>query len=73
MSELSDRAQANIDVVLDEVCNELPHGGDHESRKLVAEQLLVCARSGKISLNELTYMGRRALTQMKRRARPPAT
>jgi len=72
MSQLSDRAQANIDVVLDEVCGELPHGGDHESRKYIAEQLVACARAGKIALSELTYVGRRALTQLRRKAAPPA-
>lgn len=53
-----------MDVVLDEICSELPHGGDHESRKAIAEELLQAARAGKTSLRELTYVGRRALTQV---------
>jgi len=47
MSEFDERTQANMDVVLDEVCAELPNGGDHESRKYIAEQLLQAARAGK--------------------------
>ena len=53
-----------MDVVLDEICSELPHGGDHESRKAIAEELLQAARGGKTTLRELTYVGRRALTQV---------
>jgi len=33
MVEFNERTQANMDVVLEEVCAELPNGGDHESRK----------------------------------------
>ena len=64
MSEFDERTQANMDVVLDEICSELPHGGDHESRKAIAEELLQAARGGKTTLRELTYVGRRALTQV---------
>ena len=70
MSDFDDRTQANMDVVLDEVCAELPSGGDHESRKFVAEQLIQAARAGKTTLGELTYIGRRALVQLKRSAEP---
>jgi hypothetical protein len=64
LSEFDERTQANMDVVLDEICSELPHGGDHESRKLIAEQLMQAARGGQTGLRELTYVGRRALTQI---------
>jgi hypothetical protein len=62
LSEFDERTQANMDVVLDEVCRELPHGGDHESRRTIAEQLMQAARGGKTTLGELTHVGRRALT-----------
>ena len=52
--------------ILDEVCSTLPKGGDHESRKFVAEQLMLCARAGKTSLEELAYAGQRALVQLRR-------
>ena len=61
MNEFDERTQANMDVVLDEICSELPHGGDHESRKSIAAQLMQAARGGKTGLRELTYVGRRAL------------
>lgn len=69
MGEFDDRTQANMDVVLDEVCAELPHGGDHENRKYIAEQLIEAARDGKTSLGELTYVGRRALVHLLNRPR----
>jgi hypothetical protein len=61
LSEFDKPTQADLDVVLDEICGKLPHGGDHESRKAIAEQLMQEARGGKTSLRELTYVGRRAL------------
>jgi len=39
MVEFNERTQPNMDVVLEEICTEFPHGGDHESRKFIAEQL----------------------------------
>ena len=71
MGGFDDRTQANMDVVLDEVCAELPNGGDHESRKFIAEQLIQAARAGKTTLGELTYIGRRALVQLKKRGASP--
>ncbi|MGY4482086.1 hypothetical protein ACVWWR_001277 [Bradyrhizobium sp. LM3.2] len=59
------RIQANLDVVLEQVCAELPNGGDHASRRYIAEQLIEAARAGKISLGELTSAGRRALVYLK--------
>ncbi len=47
MDEFDERTKANMDVVLDAICTELPHGGDHESRKFIAEQLMQAARGGK--------------------------
>jgi hypothetical protein len=69
MSEFEERVQANMDVVLEEVCAELPNGGDHESRKFIAEQLIQCARSGKSTLGYLIYAARRALVQLKKKRR----
>jgi hypothetical protein len=67
MSDFDECTQTNMDVVLDEVCAVLPNGGDHESRKYIAEQLILAARAGKTSLGELTYMGRRALVHLQQR------
>ena len=57
MGEFPERVQANMDVVLEEVCRELPNGGDHESRRYVAEELIQTAREGKITLTDLTSAG----------------
>ena len=64
MNDFDDRTLANMDVVLDEICRELSHGGDHESRKFIAEHLMQAARGGKTTLGELTYVGRRALVHL---------
>jgi hypothetical protein len=64
MSEFDERTQANLDVVIEKVCAKLPNGGDHESRKLVAEQLIQAARAGRSTLGELTSVGRRAVMQL---------
>ena len=62
MSEFNDRTQANLDTVLEETCRELPHhGGDHNSRKYIAEQLIAAARSGKTKLGDLRVVASRAL------------
>lgn len=67
MGELSPRTQANMDVVLEQVCRELPNGGDHDSRKFVAEQLIQAAQAGHLTLGELTAVARRAMIELKNR------
>jgi hypothetical protein len=69
VDEFDERALANMDVVLDEICRELPHGGDHESRKFIVEQLMKAARDGKTNLADLTYVARRALVQLQNRSK----
>jgi hypothetical protein len=69
MVEFDERTQANMDVVLEEVCAELPNGGDHESRRFIAEQLIQRARSGRATLGELMYTARRAIVQLERNQR----
>ena len=59
-----------MDVVLDEICSQLPNGGDHERRKFIAEQLMKAARAGKTTLGELTYVARRALVQVQNKPKP---
>ena len=62
--KFDDRTMANMDVVLEEVCRDLPHGGDHESRKHVAERLMEAAFAGQTSLEALTGVARRALGEI---------
>lgn len=59
-----------MEIVLDEAFEGVPHGGDHESRKYVAEMLLESARKGNASLDELRAVGRDALQQLSVRAQP---
>ncbi|WP_369725677.1 MULTISPECIES: hypothetical protein [unclassified Bradyrhizobium] len=54
-----------MDVVLGDVCRHLPnHGGDHESRKFVAERLLRAARRGQHTLTALELVARLALQKL---------
>jgi hypothetical protein len=64
MDEFDDRTRANMDVALEEVCREMTHGGDHESRRFIAQRLIGCAREGRTSLAELNGAARRALLEL---------
>jgi hypothetical protein len=64
MDEFDDHARANMDVALEEVCQEMTHGGDHASRRFIAERLIECAREGRSSLTELNSVARRALLEL---------
>jgi hypothetical protein len=63
-----DRRIANLEVALETVCRKLASGGDHETRKRVAEALLRAAESGHTNLGELESVGRRALREADRRS-----
>ena len=63
MAQLDDRTMANLDVVLEEVCRSLPHGGDHELRKAIAEKLLNSALKGNKTIGGLTEVARAALAE----------
>lgn len=60
MKHLDDRTAANLDVVLEDVCKSLPHGGDHDFRKKVALKLLTAARRGQTTLANLKRVARSA-------------
>ena len=67
MQKFDERTTANLDVVLDNVCRGLPNsGGDHESRKFIAQKLLRAARQGKRTLGALEAVARRALHKLSR-------
>jgi hypothetical protein len=67
MKRAEERAIANMDVVLEEVCRVLPHGGDHESRKHIAKKLLQAAKNGNVTLEKLRPVASRALAELSRR------
>ena len=50
MSKLNERTIANMDFVLEEVCRVFPNGGDHESRKYIAQKLKRHAMQGDTTL-----------------------
>lgn len=64
MTELSERAKANMEVVLEETCRQLPNGGDHQSRRFVAERLIQAAKTGHVTLGELGIVARRAVAEL---------
>ena len=49
MTKINKRTAANMDVVLEEVCSDLPHGGDHELRKHIAQTLMQSAKKGNVT------------------------
>jgi hypothetical protein len=64
MKRAEDRAIANMDVVLEEICRVLPHGGDHETRKHIARKLLQAAKGGNVTLEKLRPVASRALADL---------
>jgi len=68
MSEVEERMRTVLDAALEAAFGHVRHGGDHESRKLVAARLLDAARSGMTTLDELTSVGRRALMDLENRS-----
>ncbi len=46
MMKFDRRTAANLEVAPETVCQKLPNGGNHETRKRVAEALLRAAESG---------------------------
>ena len=62
--KLSERTRANMDVVLEETCRQLPHGGDHDSRRFIAERLIKAVEDGHTTLGELGIVARHALAEL---------
>lgn len=58
------RALANMNAALDRVCEKVSGGEKHSVRRRVAKQIIKCARSGRITLGDLTAAGRRALIEV---------
>jgi len=69
MANLDKRTRAKLDVALDEACRELPHGGDHDLRKKIAQKLLLSARKGNTTLNGLSAVARMALIEAMKQAK----
>ncbi len=72
MNDVPQSVLSKIDLVLEEACRELPHGGNHEERKRIAELLLAAARSGRSTLGELGIIARKAVAEIKSGTSGPA-
>jgi hypothetical protein len=68
MKHLDDRTAANLDVVLENACRVLPHGGDHYFRKRIALKLLIAARHGQTNLASLSAVARTAVAEAMKRS-----
>jgi hypothetical protein len=68
MKSLDQRTMVHLDVVLEEACRSLPHGGDHATRKKIAERLLSCARKGNVTIDGLATIARNALDEPTKRS-----
>ena len=69
MDEYDELTRSHMQMVLQEVCNNLPHGCEHETRKYVAESLIDAAHSGKTCRDNLLPIALRALLEVKNSAR----
>jgi hypothetical protein len=64
MTRVDERTTGSMVIVLEEVFADVPHGGDHESRKCVARQLIQSAKKGNVTLDGLRTVARYALQQL---------
>ncbi len=67
MTKIDQRTAANMDVVLEEACRDLPHGGNHETRKRVAQRLMQAAKKGIVTLDGLRIVAHRSLPELSNR------
>lgn len=65
MYEIDKRVRAKLEIVLEETCRELANGGDHDTRKYVAEQLMAAMQAGHCTLGELGIVARRIVAEFK--------
>ncbi len=64
MGEFNAHSPAHMEMLLEEVCNRLPYGGDHQTRKYVAKRLIDAARSGKTCRDDLLQIALRAMFEV---------
>jgi hypothetical protein len=64
MAKLTDRTIANMAVALEKACRRLPNGGDHESRKYVAQKLKLRARKGNVTPAALDSIAHSAVQEL---------
>ncbi|HKS19671.1 MAG TPA: hypothetical protein VJS63_10755 [Bradyrhizobium sp.] len=67
MGKLDDRTIANMEYALEKACQKFPHGGDHETRKYVAQRLKLSARKGNTTLGGLNAVAHAAVQDLSKR------
>ncbi|MET3996596.1 hypothetical protein ABID65_008273 [Bradyrhizobium sp. S3.9.2] len=65
MTENAERLRATMEMVLEETCRGMPNGGDHASRRIVAERLIEAARAGHRTLGELNIVARKTVVELR--------
>ncbi len=58
------RTMAKMELALDRACARFPHGGRHNIRRRVAQNIVRCAKAGNTGLVALTEAGERAVAQL---------
>jgi hypothetical protein len=68
MVRLDERTIAHMEAALEKVCRKFPNGGDHETRKFIAQKLKLSAKKGNTTLGGLSTVAHRALDDLSKRA-----
>ena len=66
VAEITEGFKARLEYVLDQVCADLPAGGNHEARQTIAAHLLKAAQNGVTNIDDLTQAGRQVLCRLRR-------
>jgi hypothetical protein len=64
MARLDDRTMANMEAALEKACSGFVHGGDHETRKFIAQKLRLSAMRGNTTLGGLNAVAHDALQNL---------
>ena len=59
--KIGDGFKARLEFVLEQVSENLSHGGDHETRAFVAQRILKAAQAGVVRLDDLKRVAGDAL------------
>jgi len=60
--KIGDGFKARLEFVLEQVVQSLSHGGDHDTRVLVARRLLDAAQAGVVKREDLNRIAQEALS-----------
>lgn len=53
-----------MDLALEEACRSLPNGGDHQTRRAIAQRLIACASGGAASIEQLRVVAYHAVREI---------